>query len=69
MYCSVVWHICDVTDTHMMEKIQENTLHSIYDNYESVYVDFLQMASKDSLYFYLFQCVHRAPKAFCSRNF
>ncbi len=41
MYCSVVWHFCDVTDTHMMEKIQENILHSIYDNYESDYVDFL----------------------------
>ncbi len=31
-----------------MEKIQENALHFIYNDYESDYFDLLQMASKDS---------------------
>ncbi len=34
----------------MMEKIQEHVLHFIYNDYESVYVDLLQMSSKHSLF-------------------
>ncbi len=44
IYCSVVWHFCNGTDTHKMEKIREKALRFTYNNYESIYDDVLQMA-------------------------
>ncbi len=35
MYCSDVWHFCNVTDTHKMENIQENASCFIHNVCES----------------------------------
>ncbi len=41
MYCSVVWHFYNVTNTHNVENIQENAFRFIYNDYENVDVHFL----------------------------
>ncbi len=54
MYCSIVWHFCNVTDTHNMKNIQENALRFIYRSFAN---NIKRLT------------VHRVPKVYCSGTF
>ena len=37
MYCCIIWHICSISDTKKIEKMQLKTLRHIYKDYTSSY--------------------------------
>ena len=47
-YCPLVWHICGVTNSNKMEKIQERCLRIVYKDYDSSYDRLLEMANTTS---------------------
>ena len=50
MYCNLVWHMCNVTDTKKIERIQERCLRYIDNDWSTKYCDLLQKYNKSSLY-------------------
>jgi hypothetical protein len=57
MYCQIVWHLCSITDSRKIDKLQENALRFIYNDYKSSYQNILMFASKDSLYISRLKCI------------
>ncbi len=57
MYRLLVWHLCSVTDTRKMEKLQENALRFIYNDYDNNYKALLLLSSNDSLYVSWLKCI------------
>ena len=57
MYCPIVWHLCSITDSRKIDKVQENALRFIYNDYKSSYQNILMFASKDSLYISRLKCI------------
>ncbi len=50
MYCPLVWHICSVSDSKKVEKIQERALCYVQSDFNDPYCNLLQRASKSKLY-------------------
>ncbi len=46
MYCPLGWHLCSVSDSKKVEKIQERALHYVLSNFNDTYSNLLQRASK-----------------------
>ena len=49
-YCCLVWHMCNISNTRKIEKMQERCLRFIYDDYASTFSDLLYKSKKPSLY-------------------
>lgn len=49
-YGSIVWHLCGVTNTKKIEKLQERALRIIYRDYESNYKDILKRNNMSPLH-------------------
>ncbi len=50
MYCPLVWHMCSVSDSKKVEKIQERALRYVLSDFNDTYCNLLQRASKSTLY-------------------
>ncbi len=50
MYCPLVWHMCSVSDSKKIEKIQERALCYVLSDFNDTYCNLLQRASKGTLY-------------------
>ncbi len=50
MYCPLVWHMCSMSDSKKVEKIQERALHYVFSDFNDTYCNLLQRASKSILY-------------------
>ncbi len=50
MYCPLVWHMCSVSDSEKVEKIQEKALGYVLSDFNDTYCNLAQRASKSTLY-------------------
>ncbi len=50
MYCPLVWHMCNVSDSKKVEKIQERALRYVLTDVNDTYCNLLQRASQSTLY-------------------
>ncbi len=49
IYCPLVWHMCSVSDSKKVEKIQERALHYVLNDFNDTCCNLLQRASKGAL--------------------
>ncbi len=50
MYCPLIWHLCSVSDSKKVDKIQERALRYVLSDFNDTYCNLLQRASKSTLY-------------------
>ncbi len=50
LYCPLVWHMCCVSDSKKIEKVQERALRYVLNDFNNTYSNLLRIASKSALY-------------------
>ena len=50
MYCPLIWHMCSISDSKKIEKVQERALHYVLNDFNDTYYNLLQRTSKSTLY-------------------
>lgn len=50
LYCPAVWHLCSLSDTKKMERMQERALRFVLNDHESNYKKLLKKTKRPSLY-------------------
>jgi hypothetical protein len=50
MYCPLIWHMCSISDSKKIEKVQERALRYVLNDFNDTYYNLLQRTSKSTLY-------------------
>ncbi len=68
MYCLMLWHFCNVTDACEVEKVQENTLSLIFDDYCESAIMLIACNRHQKTHLYIGRLKHIVQEFFKTNN-
>ena len=56
-FCLMIWHYCSMRDLRKIEKLQNNALKYVYNDFKSLYTDLRKMANRPLMYIERQRCI------------